>query len=97
LNFCIDNSGSTNWAAQSPWLGVITTTGGYSSGVESQNIGTVGTFTPSWNPSSVGGDYANITIAYKAGSPVRLTIQPIVSIFTEMHNGPIAETSGAQS
>jgi hypothetical protein len=63
LNFCIDNSGSTNWAAQSPWLGVITTTGGYSSGVESQNTGTVGTFTPNWNPSSVGGDYANITIA----------------------------------
>src|SRR5664279_3410751 len=27
LNFCIDTSGSTNWAAQSPWLGVITTTG----------------------------------------------------------------------
>jgi hypothetical protein len=97
LNFCIDNSGSTNWAAQSPWLGVITTTGAYSSGVESQNTGTVGTFTPSWNPSSVGGDYANITIAYKAGSPVRPTIQPTVSIITEMHNGPIAETSGARS
>src|SRR5664280_2498666 len=97
LNFCIDNSGSTNWAAQSPWLGVITTTGGYSSGVESQNTGTVGTFTPSWNPSSVGGDYANITIAYKAGSPLKPNTQPSVSIITEMHNGPIAETSGAQS
>jgi hypothetical protein len=97
LNFCIDNSGSTNWAAQSPWLGVITTTGGYSSGVESQNTGTVGTFTPNWNPSSVGGDYANITIAYKAGSPLKPNTQPSVTIITEMHNGPIAETSGAQS
>ena len=97
LNFCIDNSGSTNWAAQSPWLGVITTTGGYSSGVESQNIRTVGTFTPSWNPSSVGGDYANITIAYKAGSPLKPNTQPSVTIITEMHNGPTAETSGAQS
>src|SRR5664280_2218544 len=87
LNFCIDNSGSTNWAAQSPWLGVITTTGGYSSGVESQNTGVVGTFTPSWIPSSVGGDYANITIAYKAGSPVRPTTQPFVSIITEMYEG----------
>jgi hypothetical protein len=85
LNFCIDNSASTNWAAQSPWLGVITTTGGYSSGVESQNTGTIGTFTPNWNPSSVGGDYANITIAYKAGSPVRPTMQPSVSIITEMY------------
>ena len=85
LNFCIDNSASTNWAAQSPWLGVITTTGGYSSGVDSQNTGTVGTFTPSWNPSSVGGDYANITVAYKAGSPVRPNIQPSVSTITEMY------------
>jgi hypothetical protein len=93
----MDNSASTNWAAQSPWLGVITTTGGYSSGVESQNIGTLGTFTPSWNPSSVGGDYANITIAYKAGSPLKPDPQTPVAIITEMHNGVIAETSGARS
>ena len=56
-----------------------------------------GTFTPSWNPSSVGGDYANITIAYKAGRPLKPNTQPSVTIITEMHNGPIAETSGAQS
>jgi hypothetical protein len=88
LNFCIDNSSSTNWAAQSPWLEVITTTGGYSSGVESQNTGVVATFTPSWIPSSVGGDYANITIAYKAGSPVKpSTSQPSVSIITEVYGG----------
>jgi hypothetical protein len=87
LNFCIDNSTSTNWAAQSPWLGVITTTGGYSTGVESQAAITVGTFTPSWIPSSVGGDYANITIAYKSGSPVKANIQPSVSIITEVYEG----------
>jgi hypothetical protein len=47
----------------------------------------VGTFTPSWIPSSVGGDYANITIAYKSGSPVKPNTQPIVSIITEVYGG----------
>jgi hypothetical protein len=65
--------------------------------MESQNTGVVGMFTPSWIPTSVGGDYANITIAYKSGSPVKPNTQPSVTIITEMHNGPIAETSGVQS
>jgi hypothetical protein len=55
--------------------------------VESQNTGVVGTFIPSWIPSSVGGDYANITIAYKSGSPVKPNIQPVVSIITEVYGG----------
>jgi hypothetical protein len=38
-----------------------------------------------------------LEITNKAGRPLKPNTQPSVSIITEMHNGPIAETSGARS
>lgn len=82
LNFCGNNSPSTTWVAQSPWTGVISVSGGYSMGIESQAAPSTGTFTPNWSPSSVGGDYANVTIAYKAAVPS--ASQPSVTIITHL-------------